>query len=304
MIPNYPQFSALHLDHQKELEEFIQSFPPHSDYNLASLWSYDTDNAIQISMLHGNLVVIFRDYVTNEPVISFLGNTRVDQTIQTLLSYAQTIHLSPAISLLAEDTIAAITSKSDYILTEDRDNFDYIVSTDEIVQMKGTKYLKKRTKIHAFEREYGSVIQPIFLDISQQAIQQSIMELFTHWETQQQRPPNETHRERAAIEKIFLVRDKFSLHSLGLTIHNRLIGFAIDEVIHHGHGVTHFEKADLQFRGIYEYLKRHSAIHLQKLGCNYINLEQDLGIEGLRAAKMAYRPVYFIKKYTVKPKIP
>lgn len=299
MLPTYPQFTRLKLADQKELEDFIQSHPPHSDYNLASLWSYDTDNSIRITKLNGNLVAVFADYITQQPLISFLGINNPKQTIATLIDDQQKLGTPASVSLLSQETINALPKGHPYIISEDRDNFDYIIKTDDLVAMKGTKYLKKRTKIHAFERKHGTDARTQTLDLSDRKIYEAILALFLRWETQRNKPRQETQRELDAIKKLLGSVKKFSLHGIGILVENELIAFAIDEVIHDNHGVTHFEKADMHYRGVYEYLKRQSASHLQRLGCQYINFEQDLGKEGLRSAKLAYRPIRFVKKFTV-----
>ena len=62
--------------------------------------------------------------------------------------------------------------------------------------------------------------------------------------------------------------------------------------------VIHFEKALTNYRGIYQFVnKSFSSLLPDKY--KFINREQDLGNEGLRQAKMSYRPCGFVKKYRV-----
>ena len=61
--------------------------------------------------------------------------------------------------------------------------------------------------------------------------------------------------------------------------------------------VIHFEKALDEYKGIYQYLNQSFAESLPRF-FTLINREQDLGNEGLRQAKMTYRPCEFVKKYT------
>ena len=63
--------------------------------------------------------------------------------------------------------------------------------------------------------------------------------------------------------------------------------------------IGHFEKADPKVEGLYQYLKHAVALNLSERGVKYMNIEQDLGVEGLRHAKMGSHPVHFLKKYTV-----
>jgi hypothetical protein len=51
--------------------------------------------------------------------------------------------------------------------------------------------------------------------------------------------------------------------------------------------------------GLYQIINQEFLMHGSE-GCRYVNREQDLGIDGLRQAKMSYNPVKFVKKYQVK----
>ena len=79
-------------------------------------------------------------------------------------------------------------------------------------------------------------------------------------------------------------------------------GYALGEEIGDGKMfVIHFEKALTRFRGLYQFVNMSfAAILPQKY--TYINREQDLGIEGLRKAKLSYQPAGFVKKYRVYPR--
>jgi hypothetical protein len=60
---------------------------------------------------------------------------------------------------------------------------------------------------------------------------------------------------------------------------------------------VHFEKALEEFKGIYQFVNQAFAASLPE-SYIHINREQDLGDEGLRQAKMTYRPAGFVRKFT------
>jgi len=59
----------------------------------------------------------------------------------------------------------------------------------------------------------------------------------------------------------------------------------------------HFEKGLDEYKGIYQFINQAFAASLPEY-FTHINREQDLGDEGLRQAKMTYRPSGFVRKYT------
>jgi hypothetical protein len=61
---------------------------------------------------------------------------------------------------------------------------------------------------------------------------------------------------------------------------------------------VHFEKGIEDYKGIYQFINQAFAQALPSY-FKSINREQDLGDEGLRQAKMTYRPSSFVNKYRV-----
>ena len=62
----------------------------------------------------------------------------------------------------------------------------------------------------------------------------------------------------------------------------------------------HFEKAAPDYKGLYQFINQSFASVLPE-SYNIINREQDLGIAGLRKAKLSYQPTGFVKKYRAFP---
>jgi len=75
-------------------------------------------------------------------------------------------------------------------------------------------------------------------------------------------------------------------------------GYCLGESVAKGRMFAiHFEKALDRYKGIYQFMNKSFAGALPRFFA-YINREQDLGDEGLRQAKMTYRPAGFVKKYS------
>ena len=60
--------------------------------------------------------------------------------------------------------------------------------------------------------------------------------------------------------------------------------------------MIHIEKANPEIRGMYQFINQQFLLH-EFPEVPLINREDDLGIEGLRKAKMSYSPLDFARKY-------
>lgn len=292
MIPKFPQFIKLSLEHKPHLAKHILKYPPYSDFNFTSLISWGGEEAY-ISELNDNLVVKFRDYVTNEPFYTFLGVNKVNQTIKTLLGlHPNKLKLIPEVVLKADPKIL-----ESFAVAEDRDNFDYIYSLEETREFKGKKHRDKRNFVNRFKKLYRSSYKQVCL--ADPKNQQKILELFHHWQKLKGIKDEEIRNEFLALKRVLNLSGDLNLICLGIYISNQMVAFSINEVLADGYAMNLFEKADTTYQGIYPYLRSITAIYLLELGSKYLSHEQDLGIEYLRKSKMSYNPHSFLKKYTI-----
>lgn len=302
MIPLFPEFKKLELDDGKKIENITAQYPPYSDYNFVSLWSYNIKNDIMVSQLHQNLILRLRDYISDEQFYSFLGYNMTRETIEALLKQAEKENIVNKLKLIPEEVILNNPTLFNFFrITDDRDNFDYILSANETSKLTGNNYRAKRNFVNRFTKKYSGANATIF-DIRKPELQKQITELFLVWQKQGQKTRSETEHESIAIQRLLGSVEFLNLIPLGVFENDKLIAFSINEIVHDGFGLIHFEKADESYVGIYQYLKKMTALCLQKLGCVYINYEQDLGIPGLRKAKESWQPIRYLKKYIISPK--
>ena len=302
MIPHFPNFKKLTLDHKNEIESYVKKYPHYSDYNFTSLWTYNTEESIEICFLNNNLVIKFIDYITNKPFYSFLGTTNVINTIEQLFIYAQKNKIDQRLKLIPEIVIQTNEHiNQNFIVMEDLNNHDYIVSAKEIAFLPKEKFHRKRYLVEKFKRKYPDY-KVVLMDLRKERDQKEIFSLFFLWEKMADRDRSDTKNELIAIKRLISSIHHFNIFALGIYHNNKLIAFNIYEISHNKHGVSAFQKADKSYTGIYSILSHEVAKHLYSLGCEYINYEQDLGIEGLRLSKSLWKPTHYLKKYIISPK--
>jgi hypothetical protein len=302
MIPHFPTFKKLEISDRTSLEKLIRQHPPYSDYNFVSLFSWDTEEKVEISNYYSNLIIKFVDYVTNEQFYSLLGTNRVDETIIRLIEHAASQGLDTTLHLVPQTVVQHIKNPAQFVVKEDPDNADYILSIKDLIEMRGKNFRGKKNFINRFKRVYEKETRLEPIDLTKKEIQSQVLKLFEDWERERGKTRKETQNELSAITKLLKHAHQLDLKTIGLFVSNRLVGFSINELVQDSHGVIHYEKADISYIGVFQYLKHQSALYLQTQGARLINYEQDLGIEGLRKAKLSYQPVSFLKKYTISKK--
>ncbi|MEK7571369.1 MAG: phosphatidylglycerol lysyltransferase domain-containing protein [Patescibacteria group bacterium] len=299
-IPKFPKFKNLKLSDKEKIESLVAAFLPFSDYNFLSLWSWNISEQTQISILNKNLVIKFNDYLTNDTFYSLFGEDKIDSSIGALFKYIKKNQKTNILlRLVPESTIKHIVNKKNYHFNEDRDNFDYIFSVNKMCDLRGGRYRGKKNFINRFKRTYGERAVVKELDIQNNSVQNDIIKLFADWKKSRGKTSKEIRNEFFAVKRLLKYCKSFNLVVVGIFIDSKLKAVSINEVVQKNYGIVHFQKADASYTGIFQFLTQQSAIAFKKLGCRLINYEQDLGIEGLRNAKLMWHPVKFFKKYII-----
>ena len=184
---------------------------------------------------------------------------------------------------------AEMLSRWDYFVYEDRDNFDYLYSRTDLVNLTGRKFHKKKNLLNIFIKNNECQAKPLLEEYRDDAL--SILE---RWNDHHDLP-NDYLAAKEALEKMW----QLQLCGGIFYIDSEPVAYCLGEELAHGKSfVIHFEKAVLkdEFKGIYQFINQAFASILPDK-YQTINREQDLGDSGLRHSKESYHPIDFVKKY-------
>lgn len=300
MIPDFPQFKRIEIADNDDVESFTRHFPYYSDFNFASLLSWDINHRREISTLNNNLVVKFTDYETDEYFLSHLGMTENAKTVFTLLEYCEAEGLEPELKLMPEISVHDLDVVSELRVKPDQANFDYIYLTSHLASLPGNLYKSKRKAAERFEKLYPEHGYEV-LDLKEARTQEMVRVIAASWRSHRDSAVDDQsiRHEVEAIENIFKLADKRDLFVGIVTINGIPNAFTIEEIVNQILSIGHFWKTANPYQGEYEYLARRTAAYLESREVTYWNWEQDLGIESLRVSKSSYRPSDFLKKFTV-----
>lgn len=182
-------------------------------------------------------------------------------------------------------------SEDTYNISINDDDTDYLFLTDKMTTYPGKKMHKKRNLLNQFLRQYKADSSPISTDVLSQAIH-----ILDTWQitTPHELETSDYYQAREALE----LRDELHLTHAMYFADGKPMGFILGEPLNEDTFAIHIAKADIRFKGAYQYLfsafaQEHCAGYL------YINMEQDMGIEGLRKTKRSYRPDLMARKYRI-----
>ena len=186
--------------------------------------------------------------------------------------------------------------KFDY--TEERDLFDYVYDGDSMRELKGRKNVKKRNHINYFLKEYEGRFEYRLLDENDFDACLKLVEEWTSNKEENGQVDEEMEEELIGIKKLFnsfpVIKDKLKI--AGIFIDGKLEAFTMGEYLNPNMALIHIEKANPSIRGLYPYINQQFLVN-EFSDVEFVNREEDLGIEGLRKAKLSYHPVKFVEKF-------
>jgi uncharacterized protein len=180
---------------------------------------------------------------------------------------------------------------------------DYIYLTQDLAELRGNRYAKKRNLIHQFTRDY-LVRNRVETGRITDATSPECLAFLERWCAQQD--CGEEQKGNAACEKEAVIQALTTIEQLGwqglwVRVDGEISAFAIMSHLTPQMGVLNFEKAYPTIKGLYQFLDNECARQLFG-GYRYINKESDMGIPALAVSKKSYHPVEKLKSYCLKMK--
>ena len=194
-------------------------------------------------------------------------------------------------SCMREDLEAIMPGQFGF--TVDRDYADYIYLRSDLATLKGKKFQSKRNHINKFRNTYPDYkYSPITKDRIQECL-----ELEAKWCKANDCDQQEgTGNERRALIYALNHFEELGLTGGILHVNGQIVAFTFGMPINRETFGVHVEKADTSIDGAYAMINYEFANHIPEQYI-YINREEDLGIEGLRKAKLSYHPETILEKY-------
>jgi hypothetical protein len=286
LIPTYPEFAPLEIDARDDLYPGLNLLPDGiSEFTFAALYLFRRTYGYQVSRLSEGSLVISGRY--REKTFFYLPCCfpSLEQFDELMQRFDYMRHFSESQARQHRIELEA----RGYLVREDRDSFDYLYDREALANLSGRAYHKKRNLVNGFVSTYSCEQRPFNRSRVPDALA-----VLDEW-----RATKGVDGDYAAARDALEHFDVLGLRGAVYYIGREPVGWCLGEPLAKGRMfAVHFEKACDRFKGIYQFVNQAFAQSLPK-HYQHINREQDLGDLGLRQAKMTYRPVGFVKKYSV-----
>lgn len=163
---------------------------------------------------------------------------------------------------------------------------NYIYSSEDLALLKGKDYQPKRNLINQFEKNYSWTSE----SISEENIDDCFNVILKIYNEEAINADSYLAYELKVLEFVLHHFNDLEQKGILIKINTEPVAFSIFEFLNPTTCVIHFEKAMRDYKGLYQLINREAAKFIFERGYPNINREEDLGIEGLRKAKLSYHP--------------
>jgi uncharacterized protein len=181
-------------------------------------------------------------------------------------------------------------------LVPDRDHFEYVYKTSDLAELPGKNYLTVRRQLNKFRKNCTHVVEPIRRE-NWEEVKRFLIE-WCEWKGCEQGDAVLAHEKEAVFFAIDHL-DELALRGLAIRVFSKIGAIALYEPMTPDTALVHFEKGLPDCEGIYKAINNEAALRLAPKFA-FINRESDLGVEGLREAKMRYHPDHMVEIYSMK----
>jgi hypothetical protein len=285
-LPAYPAFKPLGLEDRAVFEDYLDRDPsPVCELHFANIFIWKDSEHPRWTILDGSLCVLVEP--ENEPpyVLPLVGGERRSETLATCLRHA------PRLSRVPEEFVRRFGAG--FRAEEDPVNFDYLYRVEDLAELKGKRYDGKRNRIRKFESTFAHEYHALT-----EADLPGCVRLLDEWFEGKRNGDACVTADKRAIVQALSTFGPLGLRGGVVEVGGRIEAFTLGGRLTADTVVIPIEIANPGLVGLAQWINR-EFVRREWRDFRLVNREQDMGLEGLRRAKMSYQPVGLVKKYNL-----
>lgn len=267
-----------------------------SDVSFANLYLLRDKYDIQITQYRDFLIRHYNGYFGRAGYTFPLGSGDIDKALQKIEVDAKRRNEKLQFTLLTEEQKDMLEEymPNRFTFTCNAGDSDYIYLQEELAKLPGKAFHKKKNHVSKFMRTYPNYE---FCEIGKCSLEDASFVEDAWYNEHLQSEDISALKEYKAIKEALDNFDDLELMGGILYVNNIPVAMTIASKISENVCDVHFEKAigEYAINGAYAAINKMFCERLERF--TFINREEDIGIEGLRKAKMSYRPKIILKKY-------
>jgi len=184
-----------------------------------------------------------------------------------------------------------------FLICSNRDSYDYVYDINDLADLRGRKYQSKRNHFNRFCTDHPDhQVIPISGEILPQ-VRQFVQEWYAR--RMEKDPESDFMLETLALGRVCSHFHKISMEGIVLMDQGEILAVTMGSRLSSNTFDIHFEKAREDVSGAYNAINCHFAryLRLKYPDVQFLNREEDMGLEGLRSSKLSYRPHHMVEKY-------
>ncbi|MCI8284691.1 MAG: DUF2156 domain-containing protein [Firmicutes bacterium] len=296
------------LESKEEIESFVNEFPHEtSGLTFSSLYMWRNQNYFSYEIINDFLCVSglsnfegFQDEPFVFPLLPRNGDCDRNKMRITLLEIIDRFEKagSPFVMRLIPPHMQSSYMEvlpGKFLFLNDRPNHDYVYLVDDLAELRGRKLHSKKNHVNRFNKEFEGRYEVVPMS---SALKDDALGLLKYVDEKKQVDGFEADMlkmEADVLEDIIPNFDRLGLEGCGLLIDGKLQAYAFGGRLGDDTIVEHVEKANIDYPGIYQKINQEFC-KMCRGRYTYVNREEDMGLLGLRQAKLSYKPVKLIEK--------
>ena len=289
------QFKPLEISQKEEYSALLAMANKQGcEYSFVNLYLWGRQQAAKV----GEDLVIFSQYNRKTVYLFPVGPADKRKTLDAIFADAEKRGIPCRLSGLNQDDYALLERlyPGKFSMHFDRDSFDYVYNIHDLAELPGRKYQKKRNHLNRFRGDHPNYrLEPMTAENLPM-----VRKLTDQWYEARlaENPLGDFQLERAALDRAFRHFDQLEMEGLLLWDGQQLLAMAMGSFLSEDTFDIHFEKALERNDGTYAAINQGFAAWLREKypRLQYLNREDDMGIEGLRRAKLSYNPDHMVEK--------
>ena len=264
------------------------------EYSFVNLYIWGRQKAAFI----GDQLVFFSQFNRKSVYLFPIGCGNKKEALEAVMADAHERGIPCRLTGLTAPDKALLESlyPGKFIFHYDRDTFDYVYDINHLADLTGKKFQRKRNHLNRFRDNHPDhTLEPITDEN-----EDTVRELVRLWYQKrlEAAPHSDFQLETAALKKAMDHRQELGLEGLLLRVNGEPVAMTLGSRLNADTFDIHFEKALDIADGAYAAINNGFARYLRDKypELRWLNREDDLGIEGLRKAKLSYNPDHMIEK--------